>query len=213
MIKKHYVLILIPIIFAILVFIEKDFIYRAGVSASCALMLIFLPDRNLTKNSVWMVIAALFISIAADWFLCHKNGSDMRFIYGIILFFAAHCGYLAFSLRNGSLAFKVLFVLVIVYLLFFVFMLVPDISNPLLLAAVLLYLLISCLSVSGAVGLVNGGRFTRWMFTSGIGILAFSDTIIALKDFLGYREYGFLILPTYFASHILITIALMRKST
>lgn len=210
--KVHYLLILIPIIFVILVFVEKDFVFRAGVSGSCALILILAGDKNLSRHTIWLVIAALLVSIPADWFLCNKRGMEIRFVYGIALFFLAHCGYLAFTLKNGKINKKTLIGLLTVYLIFFIVMLMPSISNGVLLAAVLMYLIISCLSVAGAVGLKTD-KFTRWIFAFGIGLLAFSDTIIALKEFGGYREYGFLILPTYFASHIVVTLALMKKES
>jgi hypothetical protein len=42
-------------------------------------------------------------------------------------------------------------------------------------------------------------------------LILFSDTIIALKEFTGYNELNFLILPTYYLAHISITFSVMHR--
>ncbi len=205
-----YCILLIPIIFTFFAVMGCGFFFRAAVSASCAGILWLFPDKTIGRSVLW-IIAALLVSIGGDWFMSHIGNIPVRFIYGICLFFVAHMGFLYFCLKNGHVDWQVLLTVLAGYLVFFFVMLFPAIAQTPLLIAVLMYLLISCFTLSAAVGSTLPGK-TRWGFTLGIALLVFSDTIIALKVFAGHHELDFLILPTYFASHIMITFALMRKA-
>jgi hypothetical protein len=143
--------------------------------------------------------------------MSHVGRVPVRFIYGVCLFFVAHIGFLCFCLKNGRISVYLLLIVLGAYLtLFFTALLPALLPKPVLLVAILLYLLISCLSLTAAAGL-RLSPFTRWIFTFGIALLVFSDTLIALKDFAGYPQLRFLILPTYFLSHIFVTMSLIRK--
>jgi len=205
-----YSVLLLPVLFTVLAVTGWGFIYRAAVSASCAIIVWFLA-RQFAGNSKWYVIAALLVSIAGDWFMSHTSGFPVRFIYGVCLFFVAHLGFIAFCLKNGRINRIVLLVMLTGFLAFFFIALLPALSQPVLFIAVLAYLIVSCLSFSVATGL-QLPSVIRWCFSFGIALLVFSDTLIALKDFAGYKGAGFLILPTYFASHIVITLALSLES-
>lgn len=52
----------------------------------------------------------------------------------------------------------------------------------------------------------------KCLFVAGIASILFSDTIIAFKEFSGYKELNFLIMPTYYLSHILMTLQLIRNT-
>jgi len=82
------------------------------------------------------------------------------------------------------------------------------IGSPVLTVAVLFYLLISCISFAAATG-IRFPSFPKWLFITGISLILFSDTIIAFKEFVGYHDLNFLILPTYYLSHILMAWALI----
>ncbi len=200
--------ILIPVLFAIFAVTGCGFFYRAAVSASCVVILCLFPAKEISSSIRW-VIAALIISIGGDWFMSHVNGLPVRFIYGICLFFAAHVGFLCFCLINGHIRWQVLLPVLTCYQVFFFVMLRPASMQPALLIAVVMYLLVSCFSLAAATGLRLPA--IRQRFSAGIALLVFSDTIIALKVFAGCTGLGFLILPSYFASHILITWSLMRR--
>ena len=75
----------------------------------------------------------------------------------------------------------------------------------------LIYLLVSCLSVGAAVG-IKADPVVKWAYAFGIFLILFSDTIISLKEFVGYNVLNFMILPTYYLAHISITFALIRKT-
>ena len=201
--------LLIPLIFVILAVKGHGFFYRGAVSASCAVILWFMSDHGKNRGIRW-VVAALLVSIAGDWFISHSGHAPDRFVCGICLFFAAHIGFVCFCLKNGRVNGYLLLFVLAVYLTFFFVALLPALRpRPVLLAAVLLYLLISCFSLAAAAGL-RLSPATRWIFTLGIALLVFSDTIIALRNFAGYSQLRYLILPTYFMSHVFITASLIR---
>lgn len=206
---SRYSILLIPILFAVFAVMGRGFLFRAGVSASCAVILWFMTGQYAGRSIRW-VMAALLVSVAGDWFMSHSGGVSVRFIYGVCLFFIAHVGFIIFCLKNGRINWYVLLSVLTGYLVFFFVALRPVLSPPVLLVSVLAYLLVSCFSLAVATGL-SLPRTTRWCFSSGIALLVFSDTIIALKDFVGYTNLGILILPTYFASHIVVTLALITK--
>ena len=205
-----YSTLLIPLIFTVLAVNRYGFLCRAAVSLSCAVILWFMSGHTANHSIRW-VMAALIVSIAGDWFMSHSGGVPVRFIYGVAFFFVAHVGFLCFCLKNGRINRYLLAFVLAGYLTFFFIALLPALlSHAAILVAVLLYLLISCFSLAAAAGL-RLSCATRWIFTFGIALLVFSDTLIALKDFAGYPPFSFLILPTYFLSHIFITMALIRK--
>ena len=209
---KHlkYAILLIPLTFTILSVNGYGFLFRGAVSASCALILWFMSEHAANHSIRW-VMAALLISIAGDWFMSHIGGVPVRFIYGVGLFFVAHVCFLCFCLKNGRInKYLLLFVLALFLTFFFTALLPALLSHAALFVAVLCYLLISCLSLSAAAGL-RLSSLTRWLFSFGIALLLFSDTLIALGSFAGYPQLRFLILPTYFLSHIFITMALIKS--
>ena len=135
----------------------------------------------------------------------------MMFSAGIGLYLLAHVGYLLFALLNGKLH-KLFTILVLTgFLLFFFVKLYPAIDDTVLLIATLLYLLISCFSLGAAFGL-RLAPLVKWSYFAGVTFILFSDTIIALFEYTSYEGMNFLILPTYYAAHISITFALMRRA-
>ena len=74
--------------------------------------------------------------------------------------------------------------------------------------AALIYLIISYLSLGGAMG-IEGEKMYRITYLSGIILILFSDTIIALREFVGYHSLDGLILPTYYLAHILIAYSIL----
>ena len=208
--KFRFAVLLIPVLFAVFAVKGWGFIFRAGVSASCAIIVWFMM-RQSTGHGKWYLIAALLISIGGDWFMSHIRGVPVRFIYGVCLFLVAHLGFIGICLKNGRINRYVLFPLLTAYLIFFFVALRPAISHPVEFIAILAYLIISCFSFAFATGL----RLTfptKLIFSFGIALLVFSDTLIAMKNFVGHKDFAFLILPTYFASHIVITLAIMSEN-
>ena len=210
-IKKAYFSLLIPLVLAILAIASNGFFFKAAVPGSCAIIIVLLFRKHLkVMPDMWFVIAAFLFSIAGDWFLSNKGDSFMMFSAGIGLYLLAHVGYLWFALRNGRIHKLFTVVLLAAYLLFFFVKLYPALDDTILLLAVLLYLLISCFSLGAAFG-IKLTPVVKWSYFAGVTLVLLSDTIIALNEFTSYGALNILILPTYYAAHMIITFALIRR--
>jgi len=205
----RFIVLFIPATFAVLAWMGWGYVFRAAVSVSCA-VIVWLMAKQINKGSKWYVIAALLLSICGDWFLSHRRGIPVRFIYGVCLYFMAHVGFLCFCLKNGRVNRYVLIALLTGFLMFFFVALRPALSQPALFISILAYLIVSCLSLAAATGL-HLAPLVRWCFVFGIALLVFSDTLIALNEFVGYKDLRFLIMPTYYAAHIFVTMALILR--
>lgn len=209
--KSPYFLLIIPMVLAMLAVAGFGFFFKAAVPGSCAIILALLFWKQLKAvPDIWFVIAAFLFSIAGDWFLSNKGNSFMMFSAGIGLYLFAHVGYLWFALKNGRIHTLFTIVLLAGYLLFFFVKLYPALDDTILLIAVLLYLLISCLSLGAAFG-IKLPSLIKWSYFAGVSLVLLSDTIIALNEFTSYSTLNFLILPTYYAAHMSITFALIRR--
>lgn len=209
--KWLYLLLLIPFASAILALNHFGFPFKAGVATSGILILWWVYSGKLSQSKdVWAIFGAFLFSIAGDWFLSNRHSDTSRFIMGIALFFLAHVGYLVFALMNGRLNRSLTLIILAVYLAFYFFMLSPDIEDKILMVAALLYLLISCFSLGAALGMKGNSTF-RWLYIFGIIMVLFSDTIIALREFVKYKDLDFLILPTYYLAQISVTASLMVR--
>lgn len=209
--KRDYILLLIPLVLAIFAVAGYGFFFKAAVPGSCAIILLILFRKQLkTLPDIWFVVAAFLFSIAGDWFLSNKGDSFMMFSAGIGLYLFAHVGYLWFALRNGRIHKLFTIVLLAGYLVFFFIKLYPALDDTVLLIAVLLYLLISCFSLGAAFG-IKLPPVVRWSYFAGVTLVLLSDTIIALNEFTSYGALNFLILPTYYAAHMSITYAVIKR--
>jgi uncharacterized membrane protein YhhN len=210
--KWLYGLLAIPVVSAILALRYHDFGYKAGVAGSGILILLVLYFRQLKHaKDVWAIIVAFLFSIGGDWFLSNRHGNTGMFIAGIVLFFLAHAGYLSFALLNGRVNWIFTIILLTGYLGFFCLKLYPSIEDKMLLLAVIGYLLISCFSLGAAAG-IQSGPVVKGIYIFGIAMILFSDTIIALREFAGYRPLNFLILPTYYLAQICVAFAVSARN-
>jgi hypothetical protein len=180
---------------------------KLGVALGCALILWMGRWDGSDRAASW-VIAALVLSAGGDWFLCHRAGRESYFLAGIALFFGAHLGFLKYAWGHGRLDGRVLAGLLSLYLPYYWFWLRPAVSAPILAMAVLAYLLISCLGLSVAAGM-RGSLRSKVLFVAGIALIVFSDTCISLNEFLHWRDGNWLILPTYYLSHLSIAGAVL----
>ena len=212
-IKRYWIfaLLLVPLLSGILALSHLGFLFKAGVAGSGILILGWIYSGELKRNrDVVAIFGAFLFSIIGDWFLSNRQGENVRFIMGIAMFFVAHVGYFTFGLLNGRLTRLLTAAILIVYLTFFLVLLSPGIKSDALMAASLCYLLISCLSLGAAFG-VKGESGFRWLFIFGIGLVLFSDTLIALREFAKFGSLDFLVLPTYYLAQISVTAALISR--
>jgi uncharacterized membrane protein YhhN len=177
---------------------------KLSVPAFCALLLMWGDSPFRRNRDVGWVVLAFAASLVGDTFLSTRAGRESFYIAGIAAFFVAHLGYLGFALKNGRIHRLVGAVLLAGYLGWFVLQLGPAIrSLPLKLSA-LAYLLISCAALAGACGL-RLRPAAKVPYVAGLGLIVFSDTLIALSDFMKVKGVSFLILPTYYLAQILVT--------
>jgi hypothetical protein len=210
--KKVFWVLLIPIFIAWFALKDFGFVFKAGVPLSCALIIGFVFWNNFRNiKNIWYIIGAFVFSAAGDWFLSFKENNYAWFAIGIGLYFFAHAGYLGYTLINGRINKIFTAILLTAYLLFFHFLLYPAIDDRILLVSVFLYLLVSCVSLGAAAG-IKLQPIEKWSFFAGITMILFSDTIIAFHEFTSFQEMNFLILPTYYAAHILVTFSILRRS-
>jgi len=200
-----FALLLIPTALAALALRTGRLPLKVGVPGTCALILLFaIRDRAM----VMPVVAAFVFSMIGDAFLSTKGDSENRFVLGIAGFFVAHLGYLSFALLHGTLSGWILALLLAGYLAYYVLKLKPAIDAPLLSAAALLYLLISCLALAAAAGLTLPPA-VKALYVAGIALIVISDTFISFDEFLNDKTFSPWILPTYYLAQLCITAALL----
>jgi uncharacterized membrane protein YhhN len=184
---------------------------KMGVPLSCALLLVAVAGNSQRKQMVIIPVAFAFgASAVGDYFLSNKLDSATYFVWGIAAFFIAHLGYLAYSIKVGQLHWRSLWLLWLGYLIYFILYLYPAIDSPVLSLSVLIYLLISCVVLSAALGMQTGG-VNKWGFALGVVLIVVSDTLISLNEFLQCRQFNSLILPTYYLAHLSISLSLMSR--
>lgn len=212
--SKHtylYGLLVLSAISAILALTTSHFIFKSGTAGvGIIILLLILVFQPVHRKDILFIILAFLFSIIGDWFLSHKGGDPMLFSKGIAAFFVAHMGYLWFALKNGKPNWKLTIVILLVFLVYFFWMLYPAISNQVLMAAALVYLMISCFTFGSSFS-IKGNPVFKWAYVFGVFLIVFSDTIISFTEFLGYGDLDVLILPTYYLAHICITFSLIYR--
>ncbi len=205
-----YALLAAQVAFAVLALTVGGFLFQSGSAGFGALaVLLLMAGSTFGRTDLWLAIGAFAFSIVGDYFLSNRGGDAMMFVYGIGFFFLAHLGYLGYALCHGRLHKGVTALFCAAYLLFFFTSLYGGISDPVLLWAALAYLFVSCFSMGAAWGITPRGR-SRTLYLWGIGLILFSDTLIAFREFMAYTRWDFLILPTYYLAHMLVMLAVWR---
>lgn len=206
--------LLVPLGLAVAALTSGGLAVKLGVALSCAVILLGaeLSHRKAGPRDAFWVVAALILSAVGDWFLSNRGRRESYFIAGIGFFFGAHVGFLSYAWRQGRLDWRVLGGLLLVYLPYYVLGLRPSFGSAALSIAVLGYLLISCLALSVACGL-RLPLAPKVTFIAGIALIVFSDTLISFNEFLRWRQWNWLILPTYYLAHLCITTAVLGALT
>jgi len=202
-------LLAVPLLLALLTLRTRSVFFKVSVALSNALIVVLclflLPAPH---ASTLIVAAALAVSAVGDYFLATRGKRVNRFIAGIAAFLLAHLGFLAFSVLNGRVVWPVFAVSAGAYAAFHFFGIRPRNPHRAFSAAVLAYMMASCLSFSAACGLALP-VLPKGLFVAGIVLIMISDTCIGLREFLGYKKAKRLILPLYFLSHLSIVAALI----
>lgn len=208
--NARLVWLLVPLIAGYAAWTTGVLFLKLAVPATCALLLVCGASPFRFHRDVGWVVLAFLASLVGDTFLSTRAGRESFYLAGIAAFFVAHVGYLGFALRNGTLHRGVGLGLLAGYLGWFAWQLGPAIRSLPLKFAALAYLLISCAGLAAACGLRLKPAI-KVPYTVGIGLIVFSDTLIARSDFLQLKAGSTLILPTYYLAQILITWALHAR--
>ncbi|MDR2702911.1 MAG: lysoplasmalogenase [Cellulomonadaceae bacterium] len=182
----------------------------------CALAMVLLK-MFVPQASRWLpaLIFAFLIAIVGDYFLKIRTG-QLGFILGIFGYFLAHIGFLVYAWHNISgrrrYSWPVLLLIAVPFLVFYFVMLWPSLQAEIPLAiAVLLYLIISCMTLSASIDL-RAGRSWKWIYAIGVAFLVFSDTLIALHSFADRHElYGRYMWPTFYSAMVFIALAVLLQ--
>jgi uncharacterized membrane protein YhhN len=209
-VRRRMGLLVVPFVTGYLAWKTGILALKLGVPGLCTLLLVLGDGPIRRHRDVGWVVLAFLASIVGDTFLSTRAGRESFYIAGIAAFFMAHIGYLGFALKNGRLHGPVLVVLMAGYLGWFAVQLGPAIRSVPLKTAALVYLLISCTALAAACGL-RCRLAVKTAYVAGIGLIVFSDTLIALSDFMKVKGVSFLILPTYYLAHIVVTWAVLRR--
>jgi uncharacterized membrane protein YhhN len=205
---RRFLVLLIPFLAGVAAYRTGLLALKLAVPLSCVFIVVanHLPTRRFGGGS-WVVLAFL-ASMVGDAFLSTRAGRESFYLAGIAAFFVAHIGYLTYALRHGRLHKTALVILLLIYAGWFFIHLGRAIPSRALQIAALAYLVISCVTLAAAWGLRLPPLASR-AYIAGIGLIVFSDTMIALNDFLKIKSVGFLILPTYYLAQVVITGALL----
>lgn len=210
--RYSWFFIIIPAGLAVVAVITDYLPFKMGVPLACAvLLLMYFRDRMSQHRDVMFVIGAFVFSAIGDYFLSNKRGNEMYFVMGIAMFFIAHIGYLGFALRHGRLHRVAILVLLAGYLPYYLVMLRPTIDDATLSISVLLYLLISCATLAAALGL-RLPPAGKWLYVFGVVMILVSDTFISFNEFLQFRAFNDLILPTYYLAHLTVTMSVLAAN-
>lgn len=210
-------LALIPVFSAIAAFIFKKYFnpdhlfFKNGVALSCAIICLFIvlfvqPD----EGNLWLLILAFILSPAGDWYIRNRS-NDKHFILGIIFFWLAHLGFFLYALSKAAFSRGLFIIILVPFLLLHILVFLPSErlkGNRQLSFITLMYVLISCLSLTAAFNL-NSLAPAYWLFPAGIASLVISDLIIALGTFLNVNKRVNLYLALYYLSHILILLSVL----
>ncbi|MFA6816017.1 MAG: lysoplasmalogenase family protein [Lentisphaeria bacterium] len=209
-----WLLPLLPLTLGIFSLIRNCYSFKITVTLLllCFGITVFLiqHSRN-AQRCDWLLAVAYLCCIGGDSFLFHRGSNPWLFVMGILLFGAMHLNYLFLMRCYGTFNKRFGVIFTCLLLGYFMFFLLPLKEMALeLKIAVLLYLLLSCLTLSFAVSL----RFTKLvksLFIIAISLMIFSDTTVSLKEFLHWEKLNFLLMPTYYFSLIFMCLAMSAK--
>ena len=215
---KKYLPLTVPVALYVGFAISKIYILRAGIIIFLMFYVFWLIAAKAApedRNKLLFVPAAFLFSIFGDLSLHFQNGRTWLFLVGVALYFVAHLCYIGFFMRKGQVNYPMLALLCSIFILYYIFLLRPNIASLQVSIAVVLYILVSCFSVSTASGMPLGpsmDRLGKQLAVAGICSLVFSDLVLSLHNFAGISTGYFLMLPTFYLSQTLITASLIHNT-
>ncbi|MBE5808405.1 MAG: hypothetical protein E7317_08710 [Clostridiales bacterium] len=189
-----YALLSIPLFCALMRLFTRKYVFSALTTLSCAALVIVRAP---------VMAAALAVSAAGDWFMGHKGDNEGLYRMGILCFLLAHVIFIAYALtrvKTVAVPLAVGAALAAGYAVYLgtrVFGCVPA----------LLKIPVAAYSVISLIGFTCALMTKDPLYAIGIGLLLFSDTMIAEHDFVGNTSAGLLILPTYYLCQMLVALS------
>lgn len=193
-------LFIIPLLCAALRLITRKYVFSALTTLSCAGLIALsglLPAAP-------FLFAGLLASVVGDWFLAHTQDKPELYACGVIGFLAGHLLFIVHAARHmrfSAAALAIALALTVGYGFYMARRILPR-TPGLLKIPLSLYALVSLGSIACA--MMTGNP----LYIAGIALLVFSDTMIAENDFAGNHRAKYLILPTYYLCHLLITLSI-----
>lgn len=171
------------------------------------------PAAAEVSRSRWWLVFALVVSAAGDVFLSNLDaGGDRFFVVGTFLYVFAHFGYIYAMRLRGRFHFVSLIVAGAVIGAIGIGGMVPYIESAMIAFLVTFYTVISAVAMAAAVGVrvLPGSRFR---VGAAVLCIIVSDIAIGYRLFLDNPVLNPVILPTYFAAHLLFVYDLRVVST
>ena len=171
-------------------------------------VLAFAKSTTTDKRWINILIVALGLSCAGDILLLleKKLNNPLLFYFGLGAFLFAHISYIILY-KNWGKQFKSipLLSIYILYLLFFLYLLVPGMKTDLAIPVVL-YGLVLCAMAWSAWRIVSVHKAFGLYVVFGAILFVISDSILAIRKFkMPVAQGDFLIMLTYLAAQFLIT--------
>lgn len=197
------VALIVPIAFAVMSVRTGNYYYNLGVTGGCVALLLLSGQ----PMALLPLILSLLISIVGDYFMAHQQQSSSFYLYGMIGFFLAHACLLWYMFGRLEISWWMPVVagaLAIGYGLYLAMRILPNVTDLVMRIAMCAYASILVLAFAFALGF-GVALLPRVLFALGVFSILFSDTVIAECDFAGEDRLSKLIMPSYFACHLLIT--------
>lgn len=159
----------------------------------------------------WWLIGGLVASAVGDIFLSNlRIGGDRFFFIGTVFYVIAHVGYIATARLRGGFHLWTLATTIVVVGGVGLGVMIPRIESPVISGLIVVYSLISAVSLAAGIG-IRGSFWSRISVSAALLCIIVSDIAIGFKLFLDDFTFDPIILPLYFAAHLLFTIdAVMR---
>ena len=186
--------------------------FKLAVPGTSAVILVVSASVGRSWSlSLGAIVAAFVFSAAGDFFLSNKGSDTALFVRGIALYALAHVGYLLAALFNAGISVWLFAVLVAALSVYFFAFLAPAIKERPLAISVFGYIVLSCAAMAASVTVVWPTP-SPLLYATGIALILFSDLMISLYEFRRVVAARPLILPTYYAAHLLITASVLLLS-
>lgn len=200
------ILLLLPLSLGVAAFVTDWTPVKMAVPLSVAAIALLSGEvRRLSWRGrrgwrVWLVVAML-LSTAGDWYLSNSRRVPSFFAVGMGFYAAAMGAYLALELCRGGVSRRVSGLTILVFVSYVVVLLVPAADSPTMRWLLVVYGVLASLIFGGAWGVQDD---QRWAMVTAVSLILLSDFLISQAVFLGNDNWDVLILPTYYAAHVLL---------